>query len=61
VAEKSDGKPACDPTLSRAQFLKLLVQRATMAGAIVALPLIADSFSAPAQAQKLISGQTQIP
>lgn len=40
-------KPACDPSLSRAQFIKLLVDRATFAGALLVAPAIADSFAAP--------------
>lgn len=58
MTEELKGKPACDPTLSRAQFIKQLVERATLAGAILTLPLIADSFCAPAEAQRLLSGQT---
>lgn len=40
-------KPACDPSLSRAQFIKLLLDRAKFAGVLLVAPAIADSFMAP--------------
>jgi len=43
----SDSQPSCDPSLSRAEFIRMLLDRAKLAGALVILPAIADAFMAP--------------
>jgi hypothetical protein len=45
-------QPSCNPGLSRSQFLSLVVEKALLAGTLLAVPAIADIFIAPpAQAQ----------
>ena len=50
-------QPASDPSLSRAQFIKLLIERATIAGVLVVAPAIADSFMAPPAVAQVSGGQ----
>ena len=38
---------ACDPTVSRKEFLETLVRRATIAGALLAAPKVLDKFLVP--------------
>ena len=45
--DELESKPACDPSLSRSQFIKLLIERATFTGALLVVPAIADSFMSP--------------
>ncbi len=52
-----DKERACDPTLSRSQFIKMLVERATVAGALIAAPVIVDSFIAPQAVAAASGGQ----
>lgn len=40
-------KPSCNPHISRKEFLAKVVQKAAIAGTIVAAPAIADAFLAP--------------
>lgn len=40
-------KPACDANLSRKEFLTKLVQRAAVAGSLIAAPQIVDKFLVP--------------
>lgn len=40
-------QPACDATLSRKEFLTKLVQRAAVAGSLIAAPQIVDKFLVP--------------
>jgi hypothetical protein len=55
---RSDAQPSCDPSLSRAEFIKMLVDRAKLAGALVILPAIADAFMAPPVVAQGSGGQT---
>ncbi len=53
-------QPASDPSLSRAQFIKLLIERATIAGVLVVAPAIADSFMAPPAVAQVSRGGGQV-
>jgi hypothetical protein len=55
--ETDVNKPACDATLSRKDFLTKLVQRAAVAGSLIAAPKIIDKFLVP-PAQALNSTTT---
>ncbi len=55
--ETAIDKPACDATLSRKDFLTKLVQRAAVAGSLIAAPKIIDKFLVP-PAQALNSTTT---
>ena len=44
---ESDKRKACDSSMSRAQFIKALVERAMLAGTLVVVPAVADSFAKP--------------
>jgi hypothetical protein len=57
MSDDLDLQPACDPSLSRAQFIRLLIERATLAGVLVAIPAIADSFMAPPAVAQVSGGQ----
>ncbi len=52
-----NSQPSCDPAMSRGEFLQLLVNKALLAGTLVAVPMLVDAFPAPAQ-QQLLSGKT---
>jgi len=52
VGHEHNTQPSCDPGLTRSQFLSLVVEKALLAGTLLAVPAIADTFMAPpAQAQ----------
>ncbi|CAN5675571.1 hypothetical protein BH10CYA1_BH10CYA1_55250 [soil metagenome] len=55
--ELDSHKTACDATLSRKEFLTKLVQRAAVAGSLIAAPKIIDKFLVP-PAQALNSTTT---
>jgi len=55
--EMDSHKPACDATLSRKEFLTKLVQRAAVAGSLIAAPKMIDKFLVP-PAQALNSTTT---
>ena len=55
--DEQELQPACDPSLSRAQFIRLLIERATLAGALLVAPAIADSFMAPPAVAQVSGGQ----
>jgi len=59
VKDDLELRPACDPALSRGQFIKLLIERATLAGVLTVIPAIADSFMAP-PAVAQVSGGGQV-
>ena len=40
-------KPACDPSISRKEFLEAVVRRATIAGVLLAAPVVVDKFLVP--------------
>ncbi len=50
-------QPSCDQAMSRGEFLGLLVNKAILAGTLVAIPMLVDAFPAPAQVPPL-SGHT---
>ncbi len=43
----SEDKLACDPALSRKEFLTKLVQKAAIAGSLIAAPRVVDKFLVP--------------
>jgi hypothetical protein len=47
MEKRAESQSACDPAFTRGQFIKMLVERAKLAGALVLIPTIADSFVAP--------------
>lgn len=47
MLDKSTDRPACDPTLSRKEFLTKLVQTAAVAGSLIAAPKVIDKFLVP--------------
>lgn len=53
----SKSKPACDPSMSRSQFIRMLIDRATVAGVLAAVPAIAHSFIAPPEVAAASGGQ----
>lgn len=53
---QSESQTACDPTFTRSQFVRKLVEKATIAGALVIVPSIVDSFVAPPAIAKTSGG-----
>ncbi len=47
IQEADVNTPACDNSLSRKEFLTKLVQKAALAGSLVAAPKIIDKFLVP--------------
>ena len=57
MSEADKLKPSCDSSMSRKDFVALVLKRSYVAGAILAAPAIVDTFLAPpAMAAHSLSG-----
>jgi hypothetical protein len=54
--KQPESETACDPALTRSQFITKLVERAAQAGVLALIPAIADSFIAPPALAKTSGG-----
>jgi hypothetical protein len=48
---------ACDPSLTRSEFIGMLLKRAAVAGALTIMPAVVDSFVAPPAIAATSGGQ----